>query len=86
MQSEFRQRSVTGIGAGILLQILSQLLVLGGGLLSAFGWLAGVVGSILFIWGCCNLAMSKGYPWLVGLLGFFWCIGLVVLLLLPDKS
>lgn len=40
---------------------------------------------VVFIWGCCDLARSKGYHWSMGFLGFFACVGYVVILLLPDN-
>ena len=56
-----------------------------GDALSVLGGTLGVVGFGLFTWGCVNYAQGKGYsPWL-GLLGLLSGIGLIVLVILPDK-
>ena len=39
----------------------------------------------IFIWGCMNYAEAKGYSKEVGLIGFFSIVGLIVLVVLPDK-
>jgi hypothetical protein len=43
-------------------------------------------GGILFIIGLGFLAKGKGYSGLFGLLGFLLCIGLVIVLVLPDRT
>lgn len=45
-----------------------------------------LIGSMSFLWGCCCYAKGKGYPALVGLLGLFWLLGLIVLVILPDRK
>jgi hypothetical protein len=40
---------------------------------------------LLFLWGCSDLARSKGYSWILGFLGILGCIGWLVILLLPDQ-
>jgi hypothetical protein len=45
-----------------------------------------LVGLVIFIWGCMQMAMEKGYSKWLGLLGFFSCIGLLILMVLPEKS
>ena len=44
-------------------------------------------GNAIACWGCVRLAVAKGYPWYVGLLGIFSCIGLVIVgFVLKDKN
>lgn len=43
-------------------------------------------GSLLIILCCVALAKAKGYPWFLGLIGFFSCLGFaIVWFVLPDK-
>lgn len=83
MIAEYRQRTNLGVGLGIVLHLAGGYMISHG---MVMGSLVALVGSILFIWGCCNYAMGKGYAWPVGLLGLLSCIGLLVLIVLPDKS
>lgn len=39
----------------------------------------------LFVWGCADLARSKGYPWQLGLLGIAWLVGYAVLHFMTDR-
>jgi hypothetical protein len=39
-----------------------------------------------FIWGCMAYAKRKGYNEFVGLIGLASCLGLLVLVFLPDRS
>lgn len=44
-------------------------------------------GNAIACWGCIRLAVAKGYPWYVGLLGIFSCIGTVIVgFVLKDKN
>ena len=54
--------------------------------LAMVGAIIALVGAVFFIWGCMNYAVGKGYSKFLGLLGLLSCIGLVVLVLLPDKN
>ena len=40
----------------------------------------------MFTWGCINYAQGKGYPGALGLLGLLSCIGLIILVCLPDRN
>ena len=42
-------------------------------------------GAGLFIWGCVNYAAGKGHSKWLAALGLFSCLGLLILVLLPDK-
>lgn len=58
---------------------------LGGLGMGCLGSLMSIGGLAAFIWGCMAIAKGKGYsPW-IGLVGFLWILGVVPLLLLPDK-
>ncbi len=54
----------------------------------AYALMAGVlVGGILLILALCDFAKAKGYSGFVGiLLGLCSCLGLLVLVLLPDRT
>lgn len=43
-------------------------------------------GNAVACWGCIRLAMAKGYPWYVGLVGIVSVLGVVVVgLILKDR-
>ena len=90
MIAEKQKNSNIGVGAGIVVQIAGRVLAGVGGqsqnvFLSGAGVVLVLAGAVLFIWGCFNYSEGKGYsPWL-GLLGLLSCLGLIVLVLLPDK-
>lgn len=87
MREEYRRNTNIGVGLGFVLQLIARLVLMPqGGALAMLGILVAVLGTISFIWGCWNYALSKGYPGYVGLLGLLSCIGLIILVLLPDKS
>lgn len=45
------------------------------------------LGTLVFIYGCIQIAKAKGQPWYYGLLGFVSCIGLAILwFAVPDKN
>jgi len=71
---------------GILLNIGGQILAYQGGNMVTLGWIAVVIGTAVFIWGCWNHAQGKGYPGALGLLGLLGCLGLLILVILPDKN
>jgi hypothetical protein len=79
MLAESKTNTNIGVGLGIILQII------GGAMGGILGYLLGLAGMAAFIWGCFNYAKGKGYPSILGLLGFFSCIGLLILVVLPDK-
>jgi len=57
---------------------------------ASWSWLLGLamqlVGTILSISGCAQYSAAKGYSQWFGLLGFFSCIGPVVLFLMPSRA
>ena len=90
MIAEKQTKSNIGVGVGFVVALLGRVAAATGASshnqgLIILGAALSVAGSGLFIWGCVNYAQGKGYsPWL-GLLGLLSCIGLLVLVILPDK-
>jgi hypothetical protein len=84
MIAEKAKKSNIGIGVGILVEIAGRLLLVSGAT-PLLGIAVLVSGIGLMIWGCFNYAEAKGYPQVVGLLGLCSILGLIVLVLLPDK-
>ena len=83
MLPEFKRNTNIGVGIGLLLQIGGRVLLRSG--FGVLGLLVIAIGFAAFIWGCGQYAKAKGYsPWL-GALGFLSIIGLIVLVLFPDK-
>jgi hypothetical protein len=41
---------------------------------------------VVFIWGCVELAKAKGYHPIWGMLGILQLIGLIILIVLPNKN
>jgi hypothetical protein len=80
MLPENKTNTNIGVGLGFLLEILGRL-VFGG---SWIGLVLILVGAVLFIWGCMNYAVGKGHSKWLGLLGLLSCIGLIILVILPD--
>ncbi len=50
-----------------------------------FVLLLGLIGWIVFTYGCMGYAEGKGYSRLLGLLGLLACVGFAILVLLPDR-
>ena len=71
-----------GVGVGIVLQIVGNILSRRG--MGLVGLLLGIVGVVLFVWGCMNYAEGKGHSKWLGLLGLLSCLGLLILIILPD--
>ena len=87
MSEEYKNKTNVGVGTGILLQFLAQVLfgARGQGNPAAYSVLM-LLGAVAFIYGCCSYAKGKGYPAILGLLGLFSCLGLVILVLLPVRQ
>ncbi len=49
------------------------------------GYLVFLIGYVAFIYGCVIYAKAKGYNWAFGLLGLLNFIGLIILMVLPNK-
>jgi hypothetical protein len=86
MLAEYKTKTNIGVAVGLLLEIAGRVLAMQVPNLALVGAIITLVGVVFFIWGCMNYAAGKGYSKLLGLLGLLSCIGLIVLVLLPDKN
>jgi hypothetical protein len=91
MITEYNKKSLTLGISGILFQIGCPLMMMaiGPGSPSWVGLslVAGMfAGFILVIIGLCYYAAAKGYTAVLGVLGLFSCLGLLILALLPDRA
>ena len=87
MIQEYKNKTNIGVGLGLVINIIGSILSrqIENPAISILGSLLLIVGSVIFIWGCWNYAKGKGYHGAWGLLGLLSCIGLVILVLFPDK-
>jgi len=84
MLPEKKTNTNIGIGLGILLQVAGQGLSYANEALVLPALVMTLLGAVFFIWGCMNYAEGKGHSKWLGLLGLLSCIGLVILVILPD--
>jgi hypothetical protein len=84
MLQEKKTNTNIGVGLGILLQFLHVILVRQGLVSPILGLIIEIIGLLFFTWGCMNYAEGKGHSKWLGLLGLLSCIGLLVLVFLPD--
>ena len=84
MLPDNKTKTNIGVGLGFLLEILGRFLYMSSTAGSIFGLILMLVGVVLFIWGCMNYAVGKGHSKWLGLLGLLSCIGLIILIFLPD--
>lgn len=90
MIAEYKTKTNIGVGLGVSAQWIGRGLF---DLAKApsdydmviLGFLIILAGAVLFIWGCRNYAMGKGYSAAYGFLGLLSCFGLLVLVLMKDK-
>ena len=85
MLEEKKNNTNIGVGLGIVTQIVGQVLQSQGGAMGTIGLVVSLGGLALFVWGCFNYAEGKGYSPFLGLLGLLSCLGLIILVILPDK-
>ena len=87
MVAEYQKRSNVGVGIGLVTQILGKVIMgtAGTTALGMFGAVLAIAGSVLFLWGCWQYAIGKGYSGVTGLLGLLSVFGLIVLLVIPDR-
>jgi len=86
MLAEYKSKTNIGIAIGLILEIVGNVIRMQMPNLALVGAIIALVGAVCFIWGCMNYAVGKGYSQFLGLLGLLSCIGLIVLVLLPDKN
>ena len=86
MLPEFKRKTNWGVGLGLLMQLAGKLLQSSdeSGIVE-IGEILAIFGFVPLIWGCVQYAKGKGLSPYFGALGLFWIVGLVVLVLLPDK-
>lgn len=85
MLQDKKKKTITGIGIGIILQLLKSILVRQGVIPPEWGVVIWAAGVVFFVWGCMNYAEGKGSSRWFGLLGLLSLIGLLGLFLLPDR-
>jgi hypothetical protein len=89
MDATLKKTGITCIIAGLVISAIAPTtgaLVESSAIRSA-GSLAAGLGTLVFIYGCVQIAKAKGQPWYFGLLGFLSCLGLAILwFAVPDKQ
>ena len=93
MLPENKRKTNIGVGIGLVLQIIARFVVrenergdpTGPVGLVVLGLILGVTGFAFFIWGCMNYAEGKGHSKHLGWLGLLSCLGLIIMICLPDR-
>jgi len=80
-----RNAGIPFIVMGYVLMVAGRLSASAGGAGAIFGVILGLVGLVLNIGGCMKYAEEKGHSRWVGLVGLLSCVGLLILLMLPDR-
>jgi hypothetical protein len=81
-----KQLTTIGIGGGLVLKILGSIVFqVREHNAGAAGMFMNVAGTILFIWGCKHFVVGKGYNAWLAVLGILSCVGLFILIILPDR-
>jgi hypothetical protein len=88
MLQEKKRNANIGVGLGVIIQVSYIFLHRGGyfGPIEFFGDIIELLGLFTFTWGCMNYAEGKGHSKWLGLLGLLCCVGLCVLVFLPDRN
>jgi len=84
MRSEKEAGAYVGIAIGIICELVGSMIASGKGGAAVFGGIITLIGVVFLVGGCMNYATLKGYSKWVGLIGVLSCVGLIVLILLPD--
>jgi hypothetical protein len=86
MLKEYKRETNIGVGIGFIFITVSryafQSSAFGG---PVFGCAVLLTGIGLYLWGCGQYAQGKGYSPYWGALGLLYLLGLVVLVLMPDR-
>ncbi len=94
MDAAMNRKSLMFGVPGIVLQIVGQVIMVGGGeraespsvVMFVAGFLIILGGTALLMWGLAWYAAAKGHHMAWGLMGFLSFIGLIVLACLPDRK
>ena len=88
MLTQNKTKTNIGVGLGIVFQLAARLIPAttgdAGAILALLALMLLLVGAVFFIWGCMNYAEGKGHSKWLGFLGLLSCIGLIILVFLPD--
>jgi hypothetical protein len=85
---EYKRNTNIGVGIGWLVVLLGNVMLRSQAPSVVTNWVGVVLvlgGGGLFIWGCGQYAKGKGYSGYWGALGLLYIIGLIVLVLMPDR-
>ena len=77
-------RILLWVGFGVI--IVARLIDRYGSEVAILAFPVGIIGTVIFVWGCCLLAKGKGYPNYFGMLGLLSLVGLMILWLIPEKG
>lgn len=86
MLREYKRNTNIGVGIGWIMVAAANVPMrtgLYGG--ATVGYILYAIGTILFLWGCGQYARGKGYSPYWGALGLLYLLGLLVLVLMPDR-
>ncbi len=83
MLPEYKKNTNIGVGIGIIVQIIGRVMLNSG--MDGLGFIVLMLGLAVFIWGCGQYSKGKGYSAWFGALGLVSILGLIILVLFPDK-
>ena len=86
MLAEKKLNTNLGVGIGLVISIAQIFLVRSHILSPLLGIIMNWVGLGILVWGCMNYAEGKGHSKWFGLLGILSCIGLLILVFMPDRN
>jgi uncharacterized membrane protein YhhN len=86
MLQEYKTKTNIGVGLGLALQMVGNVIANSSEQADLIlGLVAMLAGVAVFIWGCMSYARGKGQSPYLGVLGLLSILGLVILVVLPDK-
>jgi hypothetical protein len=85
MHAEQKAKAYAGIIFGFIVQAIGRGIANISYEGAVIGAIIGVGGVVLFVWGCMNFAEVKGHSKWLGLLGLLSCVGLLIMILIPEK-
>jgi len=80
-----RNAGIPFIIGGYVLMFIGNIAMRSGDAGVLFGFLFWIVGLLVNIGGCMKYAEEKGHSKWMGLVGIFACVGLLILLMMPDR-